>query len=75
MTIWELTEYAAWVLSALIAAYLLGDAVRISRHYDEEFLVHTLEDLGELTTDAEGHVKIEHRQDSPFPDRREEGTS
>lgn len=67
MTIWELTEYAAWVVSALIAVYLIADAVRVSREYDEDFLVHTMEDLGEMTTDDEGHIKVQRHHESPAP--------
>lgn len=47
MTIWSMLEIAAWVLSALVAAWLLTDAFRTGRRFDEEFLVHTMEDLGE----------------------------
>lgn len=47
MTVWELFEDAAWVLSAMITAWLLHDAYRTGREYDEDFLVHTMEDLGE----------------------------
>lgn len=47
MTVWELLQNAAWVLSALIAGWLLHDAYRTGRDFDEEFLVHTMEDLGE----------------------------
>lgn len=47
MTVWNLLEVSAWVLSALIAAWLLYDAYRTGRDFDEEFLVHTMEDLGE----------------------------
>lgn len=47
MTIWNLFEYVAWALSALIAAWLVYDAVMTSRRYSEEFLTHTLEDFGD----------------------------
>jgi hypothetical protein len=47
MTVWDLLQAAAWVLSALLAVWLLHDAYRTGRDYDEEFLVHTMEDLGE----------------------------
>ena len=47
MTIWDLLELAAWVLSALTAGWLLYDAAMISRRYGEEFLTHTIEDLGD----------------------------
>ncbi|ART67758.1 hypothetical protein BTO20_03400 [Mycobacterium dioxanotrophicus] len=47
MNFWTLFEYGAWVLAALVAAWMLFDAYKVSRDYDEEFLVHTIEDLGE----------------------------
>ena len=47
MTVWDLLQYAAWALSALVAGWLVRDAYRIGRDYDEEFLVNTIEDLGE----------------------------
>lgn len=47
MTIWNLLEYAAWALSLVIAAWLVYDATMTSRRYSEEFLTHTIEDLGD----------------------------
>lgn len=47
MTVWNLLELAAWLLSAAIAGWLVYDAVMISRRYSEEFLTHTIEDLGD----------------------------
>lgn len=47
MSFWTLFEYGAWVMSAVVAGWLLYDAHRVGRDYDEEFLVHTIEDLGE----------------------------
>jgi hypothetical protein len=47
MTIWNLLEWLAWALSAVIAAWLVYDAVMTSRRYSEEFLTHTIEDLGD----------------------------
>ncbi len=47
MNFWTLFEYGAWLLAALIACWLLYDAYRVGRDYDEEFLVHTIEDFGE----------------------------
>jgi len=44
---WTLLEYGAWVLAAVVAIWLLYDAYRVGRDYDEEFLTHTIEDLGE----------------------------
>ena len=47
MSIWDVLELAAWLLSALVAGWLLYDAVLTSRRYSEEFLTHTIEDLGD----------------------------
>jgi hypothetical protein len=47
MTVWNALEWAAWVLSVLIAGWLLYDAAMTSRRYSEEFLTHTIEDLGD----------------------------
>lgn len=47
MTIWNALEWAAWAVSALVAGWLLYDAVMISRRYSEDFLTHTIEDLGD----------------------------
>ena len=47
MTAWNLLEWAAWILSALVAGWLVYDAVMTSRKYSEEFLTHTIEDLGD----------------------------
>ena len=46
MTVWDLMELSAWLLSALVAGWLVYDAVMTSRRYSEEFLTHTIEDLG-----------------------------
>lgn len=56
MSIWELSEYAAWIVSAAIAIFLVGDAIRVSRQYDEEFLTHSLDELAsEFEVDETGH--------------------
>lgn len=46
---------AAWVLSAVIAVWMVADVIRVSREYDEEFLTTAVEidDSLELT-DEEG---------------------
>lgn len=55
MTIWGAIELAAWVLSAVIAVWMIADVIRVSREYDEEFLTTAVEidDSLELT-DEEG---------------------
>lgn len=41
-------EGAAWVISAVLAAWMVFDAVRLSREYDEEFLTTSIEGTDEL---------------------------
>ena len=64
MNFWTIAEYGAWVLSALVACWLLYDAYRVGRDYDEDFLVHTVEDLGE---DAEWQRGIHESTDTEGP--------
>lgn len=44
MSVWQISEMAAWVISAAIALFMIGDAILVSMRYDEEFLTHSLED-------------------------------
>jgi hypothetical protein len=41
-------EWAAWIISAVLLAWMLFDAVRVSRNYDEEFLTTSVEGTDEL---------------------------
>ncbi len=45
---WTLLTYAAWGISAVIIIYLLTDAFRIGREYDEDMLVSSREGADEL---------------------------
>jgi hypothetical protein len=41
-------EWAAWVISAGLGAWMLFDAIGVSRRYDEEFLTTSVEGTDEL---------------------------
>ena len=41
-------EWAAWIISAGLGLWMLTDAVRVSRQYDEEFLTTSVEGTDEL---------------------------
>ncbi len=43
MSVWGAIELAAWVLSAVIALWMIADVIRVSREYDEEFLTSAIE--------------------------------
>lgn len=53
MDIWNYLEYAAWALSALVAAMMIIDMVRIDTTYDNELLTSSRE--GELELTQERH--------------------
>ena len=53
-------EIAAWVISAGLGAWMLFDAVTVSRRYDEEFLTTSVEGTDELfdpTATVEGAAR------------------
>lgn len=52
MSVWDVIEIAAWALSAIIAIWLIADAIRVSREYDEDFLTTVIE-IEELPEDGE----------------------
>jgi hypothetical protein len=41
-------EWAAWAVSAGLGGWMLYDAVKVSRAYDEEFLTTSVEGTDEL---------------------------
>jgi hypothetical protein len=41
-------EYAAWIISASLGAWMLFDAIKVSRQYDEEFLTTSVEGTDDL---------------------------
>ena len=50
MDIWNYLEYAAWALSALVAAMMIMDMIKIDTTYDNELLTSSRE--GEIEADA-----------------------
>jgi hypothetical protein len=44
----HVAEYLAWGISALLAAWMLYDAVKVSREHSEEFLTTSVEGTDEL---------------------------
>lgn len=54
MSVWQMLEWAAWIISAIIAIWLIADVIRVSREYDEEFLTSSVESLDEVHDTEEG---------------------
>jgi hypothetical protein len=46
-------EYAAWIISAGLGAWMLMDAIKVSREYDEEYLTTSVEGTDEILGSAE----------------------
>jgi hypothetical protein len=60
MTVWDAFEWAAWIISAVIAVWMIADLLRVSREYDEEFLttaVEMIDDAPDLKVEEEGRAK------------------
>lgn len=53
MDIWNYLEIAAWALSALVAARMIFDLVKVDTTYDNELLTSSRE--GELELTQERH--------------------
>jgi hypothetical protein len=43
-----LLEYAAWAISAGLGGWMLIDAIKVSREYDEEYLTTSVEGTDEI---------------------------
>ena len=44
----DILEWAAWIISAGLAIWMVQDAVRVSRQYDEDYLTTSVEGTDEL---------------------------
>lgn len=51
MSMWKLFEYASWIASALILGWMLLDAIRIGKEFDEEFLLSSQEGVDEIVAE------------------------
>jgi len=48
MDFWDILSYAAWIISAGLLLWMLMDAIRINREYDEDLLISSREGADEL---------------------------
>ncbi len=44
----QIAEYLAWIISALLAIWMVWDAIKVAREHDEEFLTTSVEGTDEL---------------------------
>lgn len=47
MSVGDVAEILAWVISAIIAVWMVTDMVKVSRTHDEEFLTASAEEFDE----------------------------
>lgn len=43
MNFWQLLSQAAWAVAILLFAWVIVDALRVSREYDDDFLMSSTE--------------------------------
>jgi hypothetical protein len=55
MDFWDLLSYAAWVGSALLLLWMVADAIRVNREYDESLLLSSREGSDELL-ERDAHI-------------------
>ncbi len=48
MDIWDIASYGAWAISALLLLWMVADAIRVNREYDESLLLSSREGSDEL---------------------------
>ena len=48
MDFWDIFEYAAWAVSAVIFFWMITDTLRVNREYDEDMLLSSREGVDEL---------------------------
>jgi hypothetical protein len=48
MDIWNIAEYAAWIISAALALWMLLDMFKVGAQYDESLLLSSREGADEL---------------------------
>ncbi len=53
MDFWDIFEYAAWAVSALIFFWMITDTLRVNREYDEDMLLSSREGVDELLEDGD----------------------
>lgn len=48
MDIWNIAEYLAWGISAILALWMLVDGMRVGQEFDESLLLSSREGADEL---------------------------
>ncbi len=51
MNSWEILEWAAWAVSAILLLWMLADALKVGRQFNEDTLMSSREGVDELFAD------------------------
>lgn len=55
MDFWDILTYGAWGLSALLLLWMVADAIKVNREYDETLLMSSQEGVDDLFGEGSGH--------------------
>lgn len=59
MDFWDIFSYAAWIISAALLLWIVVDAIKVSKDYDEAFLLSSREGTDELMEETHHGVTME----------------
>lgn len=55
MDFWDIFEFFAWGVSALLFLWMIADAVRVNREFSEDLLLSSREGIDEILEHGDGH--------------------
>ena len=55
MDFWDILQYGAWLVAALLVLWMVIDAMRISKRFTEDVLTSSQEGIDELAVQQEQH--------------------
>ena len=67
MGFWTIASYAAWIVSALIFLWMLWDAIKVGREYDEDLLQSSREGVDQLQEHGDPVRPRASRRRAPHP--------
>lgn len=59
MDFWDIFSYAAWIISAALLLWIVVDAIKVSKDYDEAYLLSSREAADELMEETHHGVTME----------------
>jgi putative Mn2+ efflux pump MntP len=59
----HIAEYLAWIISAALGAWMVFDAMKVSREHSEEFLTTSVEGTDELLASPAAEQVLDPREE------------